>query len=93
MKVIGSDTEKDKLLVFMFENDEELQDLIKTLVNSEPKEGMRIITYVPKDVELSPAQFDAISLISGTDGLKLENVDKVLEESKEKFDQLKEKYK
>ena len=64
---INTDTDG---IVLMFNNDNDLSAIISMLVKTPVRlSGVRILTMLPDNVELTPLQISVLSILEGLDGI------------------------
>lgn len=89
------DTEKDNV-IFIFEDDNELNSFIQKLATIEVKtSGVRIIPLIHNEDKLNPLQKDVFDIINGLDGACSNNEkinEKISDESIDRLNDVLEKY-
>jgi hypothetical protein len=88
MKIISPresrDTEKDAI-VMIFKNDDELNSFMTQLATTPVRtSGLRIVSFIPPHLTLSPKQTAILIIIDGLDGVGCNNraaSDKILDDS------------
>ena len=72
---INTDTDG---IVLMFNDDNDLSAIISMLVKTPVRlSGVRILTMLPDNVELTPLQISVLSILEGLDGLGGNDHDKI----------------
>lgn len=73
----GEANSEKEAVIFIFNDDNELNEFVKNLVTTPVKtSGVRIFPLIPPGITLNPMQDTILGIINGMDGLGSNNIEK-----------------